>query len=44
VRFRAAAAWLEEQRQALLKGQPVDALLQTYDASGYRTLWQTWPD
>ena len=44
VRFRAAAAWLEEQRQALLKGQPVDALLQTYDASGYHTLWQTWPD
>jgi len=43
-RYRAATAWLEEQRQALLKGQPVDALLQTYDASGYRTLWQIRPD
>jgi hypothetical protein len=43
-RYRAATGWLEEQRQALLKGQPVDALLQTYDASGYRTLWQIRPD
>ena len=43
VRYRAAINWLERQRQALLKGQPVDADLSTY-ASDYRTLWQTWPD
>ena len=43
-RYRAAVNWLEGQRQALLKGQPVDGDLRTYDASDYRTLWQTWPD
>ena len=43
-RYRAAINWLEEQRQALAKGRPVDAELSTYDAGGYRTLWQTWPD
>lgn len=42
-RYKAAIAWLSEQRQALLKGQPVDADLSTYDTSDYRTLWQTWP-
>ena len=44
VRYRAAVNWLEEQRKALLAGRPVDAALSTYDASGYRTLWQNWPD
>ncbi|MDY6875819.1 MAG: glycoside hydrolase family 20 zincin-like fold domain-containing protein [Chloroflexota bacterium] len=43
-RYRAAIDWLEGQRQALLKGQTVDADLTTYDASDYRTLWQNWPD
>jgi len=44
LRYRAAIKWLEGQRQALLKGQPVDADLSTYDTGDYRTLWQTWPD
>ena len=44
VRYKAAVAWLEEQRHALLTGKPVDAELSTYDTGGYRTLWQTWPD
>jgi len=44
VRYRAAVNWLEKQRQALLKGQPVDTNLNTYDTGDYRTLWQTWPD
>lgn len=26
------------------KGEPVDANLKTYDADGYRTLWQNWLD
>jgi len=43
VRYKAAVAWLEEQRHALLTGKPVDAELSTYDTGGYRTLWQTWP-
>lgn len=43
-RYKAAIAWLDEQRQALLAGKPVDASLSTYDAGGYRTLWQTWSD
>jgi hexosaminidase len=43
-RYKAAAAWLLEQRQALLGGQPLDAGLSTYDAGDYRTLWQNWPD
>ena len=43
-RYRAAVNWLEEQRRALAKGQPVDADLSTYDPGDYRTLWQTWPD
>jgi len=43
-RYRAAVAWLKEQRQALLAGKPVDAELSTYDTDGYRTLWQTWHD
>jgi len=43
-RYRAAVGWLEEQRRALLQGEPVDADLSTYDASGYRVLWQNWPD
>ena len=43
-RYWAAIDWLERQRQALLKGQPVDAELSTYDVGDYRTLWQTWPD
>jgi hexosaminidase len=44
MRYKAAIAWLETQRQALLKGEPVDANLKTYDADGYCTLWQNWPD
>jgi len=40
VRYRAAITWLEGQRRALLKGQPVDADLSTYDTGDYRTLWQ----
>jgi hexosaminidase len=40
-RYRAAIAWLEKQRKALLDGEPVDAELSTYDSGGYRTLWQT---
>jgi hexosaminidase len=43
-RYKAAAAWLLEQRKALLAGQPVDAELATYDPDDYRTLWQNWPD
>jgi hypothetical protein len=43
-RYKAASAWLLEQRKALLAGEPVDAELKTYDASDYRTLWQRWPD
>jgi hypothetical protein len=43
-RYRAAINWLEQQRQALLKGQSVDANLNTYNADGYRILWQNWPD
>jgi hexosaminidase len=43
-RLRAAVAWLEVQRQALLAGEPVDAQLETYDAGQHRVLWQTWPD
>jgi len=39
-RYRAAINWLEQQRQALLRGQPVDADLTTYDAEGYLVLWQ----
>jgi hypothetical protein len=44
VRYEAAIRWLEEQRQALVEGKPVDVDLDTYDAGDYRTLWQTWPD
>jgi hexosaminidase len=43
-RLRAAVAWLEAQREALLAGEPVDAELETYDAGQHRVLWQTWPD
>ncbi len=43
-RYRAALAWLEGQRRALLAAEPLDADLVTYDAGDYRTLWQTWPD
>jgi hypothetical protein len=43
-RLRAAVAWLETQREALLAGEPVDAELETYDAGQHRVLWQTWPD
>jgi hypothetical protein len=44
VRYRTAIEWLQQQRQSLLKGGDVDADLSTYDADGYRTLWQNWPD
>jgi hypothetical protein len=44
VRYRAAIAWLFEQRDALLAGKPVDADLSTYDASGHSILWHTWQD
>jgi hypothetical protein len=44
IRYRAAVNWLEGQRQALLKGQPVDAELDIYDPGDYRILWQNWPD
>lgn len=43
-RLRIAAAWLAEQRKALAAGEPVDAELDSYDASDHRILWQTWPD
>ena len=43
-RYRAAGDWLLAQRKALLAGEPVDAALETYNAGGYRTLWQRWPD
>jgi hypothetical protein len=43
-RYRAAIQWLEGQRQALLRGETVDAGLKTYSTGDYRTLWQTWPD
>jgi hypothetical protein len=43
-RYKAAAAWLLDQRKALLAGEPVDAELSTYDVGDYRTLWQNWPD
>ena len=43
-RIRIAVAWLEEQRKVLAAGKPVDAELETYDASEHRILWQTWPD
>ena len=39
-RYRAAINWLEQQLQALLQGQPVDADLATYDAGDYAVLWQ----
>ena len=39
-RYRAAITWLEQQRRALLQGQPVDAELTTYDAGDYAVLWQ----
>jgi hexosaminidase len=43
-RLRIARAWLEEQRRAAAAGEPVDAELETYDASDHRVAWQTWPD
>ena len=39
-RYRAVITWLEQQRQALLQGQPVDADLTTYDRGGHLVLWQ----
>lgn len=39
-RYRAAVLWLEQQRQALLQGRPVDAELTTYDPGNYAVLWQ----
>ena len=43
VRYRSAIDWLADQRRALLKGEPVDADLNTYGAGDYRTLWQDSP-
>lgn len=43
-RYRAAIAWLLEQREALLAGKPVDGDLSTCEDSGHRVLWQTWED
>jgi hypothetical protein len=43
-RYQAAVVWLEDQRQALLAGDPVDAELATYQTGNHRVLWQTWPD
>ena len=43
-RLRIARGWLEAQRQAAAEGRPVDAGLETYDASDHRVAWQTWPD
>ncbi len=40
-RYRAALSWLQDQRSALLAGEPVDADLSSYDAASYRTLWGT---
>lgn len=39
-RFAAATAWLERQREALLRGEVVDTELATYDTEGYLILWQ----
>ncbi|MFN2217068.1 MAG: beta-N-acetylhexosaminidase [Anaerolineae bacterium] len=44
IRYQAAIAWLEEQRQAILAGDPVDTELTTYQTGNHRVLWQTWPD
>jgi hypothetical protein len=43
-RYQAAITWLKKQQQALSAGQPLDAEMDTYDASDHRVLWQTWPD
>jgi hypothetical protein len=43
-RFRAAAAWLEEQRLAVLAGEPVDSELLSYEPGDHRVVWQTWPN
>jgi hexosaminidase len=43
-RYKAAAAWLLDQHQALLDGKAVDADLSTYEVGLYKTLWQNWPD
>lgn len=32
------------EMRALLKGEPIDADLSTYDAGDYHILWQTWMD
>jgi hexosaminidase len=44
IRYRAAMAWLIEQRGSLLAGKPVDVDLSTYDAGDHRVLWHTWYD
>jgi hypothetical protein len=38
-RYRAAISCLQEQRNALLSGRPIDGELATYSSSDYRTLW-----
>jgi hypothetical protein len=43
-RLRAAMEWLEEQREAIEAGEPVDGELRSYDPGEQRILWQTWPD
>jgi hexosaminidase len=43
-RYRAAVAWLIDQRESLLAGKALDAELSTYDASGHNVLWHTWQD
>ncbi|HSR33548.1 MAG TPA: glycoside hydrolase family 20 zincin-like fold domain-containing protein [Anaerolineae bacterium] len=43
-RFRAAIVWLEAQREAMARGQGLDAELETYHPGEHRVLWQTWPD
>jgi hexosaminidase len=43
-RYRAARAWLLDQRDSLLAGKAVDAELSTYDVGDHRVLWHTWQD
>ncbi|NLE45308.1 MAG: family 20 glycosylhydrolase [Chloroflexi bacterium] len=39
-RYEAAIGWLEDQRKALLAGERIDTECESYDADGYRTVWQ----
>ena len=43
-RYRAAIAWLEDQRQGLLAGTALDAELVSYKLDHQPVLWQSWPE